>query len=139
MKEQLRLSLHASDMILNKSNAPISSSSSHSNNQSEWILQTTEDGSEQYYYNIRTHEMRHSIPPEGYVTTEEEDDLIPPARPVRAANRMMEGSSQLLDDIYDKVRKKKGEYRNCSFLMIWLLVTAWLDAQDNTAGKILLL
>ncbi|RCI00826.1 hypothetical protein CU097_012616 [Rhizopus azygosporus] len=102
IKEQLRLSLHASDMILNKSNAPASSSSSHSNNQSEWILQTTEDGSEQYYYNIRTHEMRHSIPPEGYVTTEEEDDLIPPARPVRAANRM-EGSSQLLDDIYDKL------------------------------------
>ncbi|CEG80637.1 hypothetical protein RMATCC62417_14940 [Rhizopus microsporus] len=103
MKEQLRLSLHASDMILNKSNAPVSSSSSHSNNQSEWILQTTEDGSEQYYYNIRTHEMRHSLPPEGYVTTEEEDDLIPPARPVRAANRMMEGSSQLLDDVYDKL------------------------------------
>lgn len=74
---------------------------------SEWVIQTTEDGSEQYYYNPNTQEMRYSMPPEGLVEEEQksshhqpesyfttalkENDTYerPPVRPERAANRIM--------------------------------------------------
>lgn len=73
----MRLSIHGSDTL---------------QSQSSWVLQTTEDGSEQYYYNIQTQEMRYSMPPDFY-----SDDQIhnsydferPPMRPVRAANRVI--------------------------------------------------
>lgn len=51
MQNQLRYSLHAADMTPSVA--------------TEWVIQTTEDGSEQYYYNPRTQEMRYSMPPEG--------------------------------------------------------------------------
>lgn len=109
MQNQLRLSLHAVDMLI-----PASSSTS---NTSEWVVQTTEDGSEQYYYNPNTQEMRYSMPPEGvmeekikqalasnnsqgsihesYYTTalknmDHHDSFErPPVRPERAANRII--------------------------------------------------
>ncbi|KAI7901110.1 ras guanine nucleotide exchange factor domain-containing protein [Cokeromyces recurvatus] len=84
---------------------------------SPWIIQTTEDGSEQYYYNTQTQEMRYSIPSDFYdhlsnkmketlvdnnltesynnngnllsYEMNEHYELSPPVRPVRAVNRMM--------------------------------------------------
>ncbi|KAI8641390.1 ras guanine nucleotide exchange factor domain-containing protein [Parasitella parasitica] len=61
MRHRLRLSLHASEMVMPAGEiAP----AQQTQDTSGWILQTTEDGSEQYYYNTRTQEMRYSIPPE---------------------------------------------------------------------------
>jgi son of sevenless-like protein len=54
-KNQLRLSLYATDHLMTEPK------------ETDWILQTTEDGSDQYYYNSRTQEMRNSIPPEGFL------------------------------------------------------------------------
>lgn len=98
MQNQLRLSLHASDMLIEQPRQ-----------QSAWILQTTEDGSEQYYYNLQTQEMRYSMPsdyhPEDIATNgnkeihsnqsngslrdtfQQQQDSRAPVRPVRAANR----------------------------------------------------
>lgn len=64
---------------------------------SPWVLQTTEDGSEQYYYNVHTQEMRYSMPPE--------DDVIPPMRPVRAANRVIAADRQsIVQDDFEQVK-----------------------------------
>ncbi|KAI9315915.1 ras guanine nucleotide exchange factor domain-containing protein [Dichotomocladium elegans] len=52
-QRQLRLSLATSDPP-----------ASNPDQRSDWILQTTEDGSEMYYYNVVTKEMRYSLPPE---------------------------------------------------------------------------
>lgn len=101
MQNQLRLSLHAVDMLI-----PTPSSNS---TPSDWILQTTEDGSEQYYYNPNTQEMRYSMPPEGLMEEKIKHALAnssenslqdsfytalknvdePPVRPERAANRVI--------------------------------------------------
>ncbi|KAG1050442.1 hypothetical protein G6F43_007285 [Rhizopus delemar] len=85
VKKQLRLSLHVTDAILSTHTAG-----------TDWILQTTEDGSEQYYYNVKTHEMRYSIPPEGYSIDEE--GFSPPVRPVRAPNRVTEDNHRLFEE-----------------------------------------
>lgn len=109
MQHQLRLSLHATDMLI-----PTPPSTN-------WVVQTTEDGSEQYYYNTRTQEMRYSMPPEGIMEEkikhalansdshdslhesynnlspimeqrqQQQHDVFekPPVRPVRAANRVI--------------------------------------------------
>lgn len=98
MQNQLRFSLHAADMTPPNT---------------EWLIQTTEDGSEQYYYNPRTQEMRYSMPPEGAMEEKLKEALgsnsshesyhtnsprymdhennieKPPVRPERAPNRMM--------------------------------------------------
>jgi hypothetical protein len=78
-----------------------SNSSSPSTSASPWVLQTTEDGSEQYYYNIQTQEMRYSMPPDFYSDdqiSQQADSFYnntmheyerPPTRPVRAANRVI--------------------------------------------------
>lgn len=106
MKNQLRLSLHTSDMLLQQNQDTPSISSS-----TAWVLQTTEDGSEQYYYNTETQDMRYSIPPELYLDDKAKQTLAnstsngslnntfhqhsmdsferPPVRPVRAANRVI--------------------------------------------------
>lgn len=103
MQNQLRLSLHAADI------SPLTPS--------DWVVQTTEDGSEQYYYNPRTQEMRYSMPPEGVMEEKLKQALgssssqgslhesyqtnsprymdhensfeKPPVRPERAPNRML--------------------------------------------------
>ncbi|CEP19979.1 hypothetical protein [Parasitella parasitica] len=62
MRHRLRMSLHASEMVTPA--REIATEQQNSQDSSGWILQTTEDGSEQYYYNTRTQEMRYSIPPE---------------------------------------------------------------------------
>ncbi|CAO3657297.1 unnamed protein product [Mucor hiemalis] len=108
MKNQLRLSLHAADMLIP---TPTPSTTTAT----DWIVQTTEDGSEQYYYNTQTQEMRYSMPPEGAIEEKVKQALAsngsslhesyhtlsprlehqqfdferPPVRPVRAANRGM--------------------------------------------------
>lgn len=97
MQKQLRLSLHASDMLIQQQ-----PQQQQQQQQSAWILQTTEDGSERYYYNIQTQEMRYSMPPDFYPEeqvlysnpsngslsdTFQQQDERPPVRPVRAANR----------------------------------------------------
>ncbi|KAL9555088.1 hypothetical protein MBANPS3_002511 [Mucor bainieri] len=121
MQQQLRLSLHAADMLI-PSHSPVQQQQQpqpqpQQDDASGWIMQTTEDGSEQYYYNTRTQEMRYSIPPEMYMDEKVKQALAssnghldassspnpsmsdmhdqferPPVRPVRAANRV------LLDD-----------------------------------------
>ncbi|KAI8982521.1 ras guanine nucleotide exchange factor domain-containing protein [Pilobolus umbonatus] len=106
-KQHLRLSLQDADALYNQPN--------HSNESeiktTHWVLQYTEDGSEQYYFNTRTQEMRYSIPPEGFmdeamksnvsssnnlsglnddyshVSTPESFDK--PVRPMRAVNRIL--------------------------------------------------
>jgi len=85
VKKQLRLSLHVTDAILSTRTAG-----------TDWILQTTEDGSEQYYYNTKTHEMRYSIPPEG--CSIDEEGFSPPVRPVRAPNRVTEDNHPLFEE-----------------------------------------
>lgn len=111
MKNQLRLSLHASDMLIPTAAATTTTTTL----QTDWIIQTTEDGSEQYYYNTQTQEMRYSMPPEGALEEKVKQALAnsnnslnesyhalsprlehqqfdferPPVRPVRAANRSM--------------------------------------------------
>jgi hypothetical protein len=109
MQNQLRLSLHASDMVMQQQDTPKSPDSS-----SAWVIQTTEDGSEQYYYNTHTQEMRYSIPPDldklkqtlanstsngslnntfnqHDVSRMNDEDSFerPPVRPARAANRVI--------------------------------------------------
>ncbi|KAI7872904.1 ras guanine nucleotide exchange factor domain-containing protein [Spinellus fusiger] len=60
---QLRLSLNVSDMlIVEPSHLHTPTSAPDQEILSNWIQQTTEDGSETYYYNIVTNEMRYSIP-----------------------------------------------------------------------------
>lgn len=107
MQQQLRLSLHASDMLIPTTNT-ITQNQPPQQDTSGWIVQTTEDGSEQYYYNTRTQEMRYSIPPEIYMDEKVKQALAstngrdessmneiqehferPPVRPVRAANRII--------------------------------------------------
>ncbi|KAI8969091.1 ras guanine nucleotide exchange factor domain-containing protein [Mycotypha africana] len=66
MQRQLRLSLQASDILQRQQRQQESPPSSPSSS-SPWILQTTEDGSEQYYYNTLTQEMRYSMPPDLYM------------------------------------------------------------------------
>ena len=97
MQTQLRLSLHASDMLIPTPQQQQQQSASN------WVVQTTEDGSEQYYYNTQTQEMRYSMPPEGIMeekvrhmlsSNESQGSLHdmyekPPVRPVRAANRVV--------------------------------------------------
>ncbi|KAI9307840.1 hypothetical protein BJ944DRAFT_274461 [Cunninghamella echinulata] len=78
-QQQLRLSLNATDMDhLSYYEEPLEHShqSYHYQQQqqqqpqqnggtkSDWILQTTEDGSEVYYFNVVTKEMRNSLPPD---------------------------------------------------------------------------
>ncbi|KAI9266012.1 ras guanine nucleotide exchange factor domain-containing protein [Sporodiniella umbellata] len=84
-KNHLRLSLHVSDNVMVPNTAG-----------SSWILQTTEDGSEQYFFNPKTNEMRYSIPTEGYVA--DEDDSLPPVRPARAANRLAEENRRSFEE-----------------------------------------
>lgn len=60
-QRHLRLSLAASDMLFTKTDAHPKTQSPNKE-QSNWILQTTEDGSEVYYYNVITKEMRYSAP-----------------------------------------------------------------------------
>ncbi|KAI8349456.1 ras guanine nucleotide exchange factor domain-containing protein [Choanephora cucurbitarum] len=108
-KKQLRLSLHAADT--NLANFEVGANCAPSLEDSPWVLQITEDGSEQYYYNRHTHEMSHSPPAE--LTMHNESHLsfndgtffqqqqqqqqqyhfsphrsAPPVRPVRAPNRI---------------------------------------------------
>ncbi|GAN07264.1 cell division control protein Cdc25 [Mucor ambiguus] len=116
MQQQLRLSLHATDMLIPSNNTP--QQQQQQDDASGWIVQTTEDGSEQYYYNTRTQEMRYSIPPEIYMDEKVKQALAssnghldtsspntsmndvhdqferPPVRPVRAANRVMTEDSR---------------------------------------------
>lgn len=107
--QQLRLSLAASETP---------STSPPVDQRSDWILQTTEDGSEVYYYNVVTKEMRYSVPPDdpinydkspsfydhppisndslryndyaAFSDSEEFNDRLDerPIRPARAANRL---------------------------------------------------
>lgn len=110
-QQQLRLSLAASE-------APTTSPPVIDQPRSDWILQTTEDGSEVYYYNVVTKEMRYSVPPDdpinyekspsfydhtpisndslryndytAFSDSEEFNDRLDerPIRPARAANRL---------------------------------------------------
>ncbi|KAK4509955.1 DNA mismatch repair protein Mlh1 [Mucor velutinosus] len=93
MQQQLRLSLHAADMLIPSNNTVLQQQQQQQQQQQDdasgWIVQTTEDGSEQYYYNTRTQEMRYSIPPEIYMDEKVKQFERPPVRPVRAANRAM--------------------------------------------------
>lgn len=113
MQQQLRLSLHAADMLIPSNNTVQQQEEEEEEEESGWIVQTTEDGSEQYYYNTRTQEMRYSIPPEIYMDQKVKQALAssnghldtsspntsmndihdqferPPVRPVRAANRAL--------------------------------------------------
>ncbi|KAF7725698.1 hypothetical protein EC973_009415 [Apophysomyces ossiformis] len=91
-QQRMRLSMNSLD--------PVPTSPGQSN----WILQTTEDGSETYYYNIVTKEMRYSVPPDelyytskpaldetyqSYQHAEHEDEFDERiARPARAINRL---------------------------------------------------
>lgn len=88
-QRELRLSMHGSEVFQNNTTSS-----------SPWILQITEDGSEQYYYNVQTQEMRYSMPPDFYSEeqvqdqpnffhTNSHDFERPPTRPVRAANRVI--------------------------------------------------
>jgi hypothetical protein len=109
MQKQLRLSLHASDMLTQPQQQQQQQQTQATS--SSWVLQTTEDGSEKYYYNIQTQEMRYSMPPDFYSEDmvnqtlysnqsnsslndayQQQQDERPPARPVRAANRVVTDS-----------------------------------------------
>ncbi|ORX44617.1 ras GEF [Hesseltinella vesiculosa] len=62
-QEPFRLSLNlttTTDDMVHRQDDLFRQGTGHSN----WILQTTEDGSEVYYYNVVTKEMRYSLPPD---------------------------------------------------------------------------
>ncbi|ORY93827.1 ras guanine nucleotide exchange factor domain-containing protein [Syncephalastrum racemosum] len=116
-QQQLRLSLAADNMLLlnHNTNANIKDRDAAQAEPSNWILQTTEDGSEVYYYNTVTKEMRYSVPPEEMSTVYQSpppsaksytykssdyydaDDYIDekPRPPVRAPQRTLDEHSSL--------------------------------------------
>lgn len=116
-QQQLRLSLAADNMLLHNhtTNIGLKDHDTAQAEPSNWILQTTEDGSEVYYYNTVTKEMRYSVPPEEMSTVYQSppasaksytykssdyydaDDYIDekPRPPVRAPQRTLDEHSSL--------------------------------------------